>query len=572
MIHLHRRRIEKPPDIPSAPTSAPIRYRTGAANDPRSSPRASPSSSANGRRGHGFRGKTSHAGAVLCYQGMFRLLVGAILSTLLILVSRLYITGHEHSIDRLSSSGLRKLLHVPTKPRARSSPPRIVRYAQDGMISAVHSLPLIIYNDTTEYRVPELNQTAPQCVPMAQWQTRSFPNCNTHHEIDCPSRMEDPSGRHYDAHAPTNSTRHDDDDLSRSTPKLWRDKRIKRTPSRALSQETLHVLGEGWFRTTWSLDHVAFNDDGQLAVDELVLKMLRIERDFTDEFYELHRRDATALERLTSSHFVVNVHGYCGQSTINERANFQVDGLKSLEDFDRRMRGLNTPYANALKLRVAASVATAVADVHRVPLHENGMEGEVPRVSMVHYDVNPRNVALFKGGRPKLNDFNIALFLQVNPATNETCGFPSRMHEPWWRAPEEMDVNSTVPVLLDEKVDVYALGNLLHHILTSYAPRGKMKRERMELVRSIVAKGIPPTLPEPYASDSNPVFVAFRKAMALCFVANPKERGTAADVADILLDALVKLGNKEAPALPDLAHRNVEKSEEGSSDDGDNAE
>ena len=68
-----------------------------------------------------------------------------------------------------------------------------------------------------------------------------------------------------------------------------------------------------------------------------------------------------------------------------------------------------------------------------------------------------------KDGSPKLNDFNVAEFLTYDPETNKPCGFRSRLHEPWWRAPEEMDLIDKT--FVDEKVDVYALGEVLFHIL-----------------------------------------------------------------------------------------------------------
>jgi len=36
----------------------------------------------------------------------------------------------------------------------------------------------------------------------------------------------------------------------------------------------------------------------------------RIDRDFLPEYYELHRRDAVSMERLTSSDYVMDSYGY----------------------------------------------------------------------------------------------------------------------------------------------------------------------------------------------------------------------------------------------------------------------
>jgi len=110
------------------------------------------------------------------------------------------------------------------------------------------------------------------------------------------------------------------------------------------------------------------------------------------------------------------------------------------------------------------------------------------------------------------------------------------MHQPWWRAPEE--VSLTDRTALDEKVDVYSLGCILFHILTTHSPWGKMKDYRMEEIRARVLKGIKPTIPEPFASDNSTATVAFKKAMQLCFVKDPAQRGSAQEVLEILLDAL----------------------------------
>lgn len=331
-----------------------------------------------------------------------------------------------------------------------------------------------------------------KCIPKTEWQTTAFINCNTFHEIDIPRSSVD---------------------LSKSGHNLS-----------SIHEEQLTVLGEGWFRTAWRLD----------ARDQTtVLKTLRIEREFLPEYYELHRRDAVAMERLTWSPFVVNVFGYCGNSAINEMADFPYRDVKDLEHFDRKMRYRERhPPIQRIKLQLAASIAQGVADIHSIDGPELG-------VTMVHYDLNPRNIAIFQHGRPKINDFNIAEFLRYDPATNRTCGFPNRMKQPWWRAPEE--VNLTANVEIDEKVDIYSLGAILFHILTTHSPRGKMKKELMEGIRADVVRGIAPVLPPPFDSMTDPVTMAFKKAMDRCFVVDPKKRATAAEIVDILFQTLVKL-------------------------------
>lgn len=364
------------------------------------------------------------------------------------------------------------------------------------------------------------------CVPMAKWMTASYPNCNSVHEIDMEQGVL--------------SVTYDD-------------------------EEDLKFLGQGWFRVAWK--YVNDNFDGSPSV---VLKTLRIEREFLDEYYDLHRRDAIAMERLTFSPYVVNVHGYCGQSAINELAAGIADGtINDLEKLNRRLRGKETdPQVLLLKLQLASKVSLGLAHVHNVHISDNsgGRSKSVKSLlyehtspnsthittgfgqsgaTMTHYDINPRNIAIMKGGSPKLNDFNIAEFMTYDPRTNKSCGFRSRLHEPWWRAPEEMDMSHQT--MVGEKVDVYALGEVLFHILTTHGPRGKMKKDRMDEVRELVRQGVPPTMWEPFASGGedgslkkNPIVKAFMKAMDMCFEMDPAKRGTSIQVARVLHKALLK--------------------------------
>ena len=361
------------------------------------------------------------------------------------------------------------------------------------------------------------------CQPLADWQTQSFPNCNNIHEI------------HLHAVTPT---------ANKSLPSL----------------EYLSILAKGWFRTTWRLDRQTFPNNNNIT-ESVVLKTLRMERDYSREYYELHRRDAVAMERLTSSPFVVNVYASCGNSAINELANFPFEGVQSLESFCHRLRGRDSPAVYNIKLRMAASIAVGLADVH-------GIDSSRDRPTLVHYDMNPRNVALFQGGRPKLNDFNVAEFLHYNPQTNQTCGFKSRFHEPWWRAPEEVLLDSDQKI--DDKVDVYALGNILFYTLTTHSPQGKMKKERMEMVRAQVAAGVTPVLPPPYSNSTHPAAVAIRQVMKMCYEKDPSKRATAQQVADFLMEALISLEGKEeaVPEQQDWSRASGEEEDQEDSDVG----
>ena len=372
-----------------------------------------------------------------------------------------------------------------------------------------------------------------ECVPMGKWQTSKPINCNALHEIDLLTSIIHAEKKKGKSKTPPKLRSPADTTTSSSLPHYHHHKPLQHPD---WNDSQLQLLGQGWFRAAWKLDRQPPDREDPQEDETLILKMLRPERDFTEEFYELHRRDAVAMEQLTHSKFVLNIYGYCGQSALNEYANFRIPELSSLEKFDRQLRGKKSPQLNHMKLKLAVSVASGLADAHELPADIAGDN----RASMVHYDLNPRNVAIVKGAMPKLNDFNTARFLKYNPKTNETCGAEANLHEPWWRAPEEVWLNKTNPVV-DEKADIYALGNILFHILTTHSPRGKLKAYRMEEVRQDVLKGIHPHLPSEYTESNDPAIVAFRKAMDMCFQMNPKDRSSAREVSNVVLDALLAL-------------------------------
>ena len=367
--------------------------------------------------------------------------------------------------------------------------------------------------------VPSSGAHPPDCVPLADWMTDSYPNCNNFHEMSFPDAV------------------------------YW-----NTTTTTALSRrDRLTKLGRGWFRVTWRWDR---------STESIVLKTLRLEREFLYEYFDLHNRDALAMERLTASPHVVDVYGYCGQSAINELADFPIEGMQYLEKLSRRMRGMYSHQSMLLRLGIAISIARGLADVHRA-----GGDG---RPLMTHYDINPRNVALFAGARAKVNDFNIAEFMHYNPQTNESCGFPSRMHAPWWRSPEEVRLDQKV--LLDEKVDVYSLGATLFHLFTSFSPRGKMTVAREEMVREWVISGRKPTVLPVLQNSTDPIAVTFREVLDRCYEKDPSQRPSADEIATILESTLKREqdavqqeksnANAEEPKMMRLSSPNSTESED----------
>ena len=162
------------------------------------------------------------------------------------------------------------------------------------------------------------------------------------------------------------------------------------------------------------------------------------------------------MERLTKSPFVIDIYSICAQTTINEYADF-IDGYQNLRRFARQLRANNDENILTLKLQIASMIALGVQHIHEVDTQGNA--------TLVHNDINPMNVVITQGGIPKINDFNLAEFMQWDTVNCKRSGFAGRFNEPWWRSPEEMkwsiyNLNtskemSQMPELLDGKTMRY---------------------------------------------------------------------------------------------------------------------
>jgi len=404
----------------------------------------------------------------------------------------------------------------------------------------------------------------PQCIPMASWQTTSYPNCNVVHEISLVSSRGSVFPQYNQQHRRRRA-------LSAHPEIIHINHKLN---GRGITKEesSIEFLGQGWFRSAWELytENIPEYDEEEEEwgyEESVVLKTLRIERDFLEEYYELHRRDALAMERLTFSPYVMDIYGYCGQSTINELANFG-DGIASLEKVAQSFRWYtdeqDVERVSKIKLDLSSDIATGVSHMHSIdyrdfpkrydsddkPLQNFNEESKgISNATLVHNDLNPHNIAIVKRGKPKLNDFNVAEFMTWDRINNTTCGFKSRFHEPWWRSPEEMQAHLPDkypnPPQLTEKIDIYSLGNILWNVLTTYTPRGKqMKKKREYVTRQMVANGTLPSRPNDFNQTTlltNPALRAIEKAAQKCLRPKPEDRPTAGEIANELSEAIKNL-------------------------------
>jgi len=176
---------------------------------------------------------------------------------------------------------------------------------------------------------------------------------------------------------------------------------------------------------------------------DVALKMMRPEFAGDAEFVERFHREAEALGAIDHAN-IVRVLDF-GASPDGPFIAMELVNGGTLRDLMRAC-GRMDQYA-------AAEIAAGIAD---------GLEAAHIR-GVLHRDLKPENVLLDADGRPKIADFGIARLAAATAITKagELLGTPQYL------APEQMSGD-----VVDERADVYALGVMLHEMLTGQQPTG----------------------------------------------------------------------------------------------------
>ena len=355
------------------------------------------------------------------------------------------------------------------------------------------------HEGTMERRIFPIHENDDMCVPMApEWQSTFYPTCNEFHAYDAAEALKQ-------------------QDLWLLSKKgYWR-----------YAWEVVEGKDKNWTDKSWT----KYRHDSSL-----VLRTFKLEHDYEEQYYENNRVDAIAMERLTKSPYVIDMYGFCGMSVVTEFAGQQisqvVDKKKPLE-----------------KLEMAKMIAQGVADVH-------GIDGE-DQVTLVHNDLNFANILIGKNhSRPMINDFNIAVLMMKRNDTGEPCPFTSHYPNPQWRAPEEQVDESTgkTSKLMTEKIDIYALGNVMYRFAVGRSPwkktsgRSLTPEEKLEIARLKMLNGTLPYVPDEVRQSPDPATKSLLKIMRECYRHQPKLRPTATEVVDMLQVAIDEYKEMEAAA------------------------
>lgn len=201
------------------------------------------------------------------------------------------------------------------------------------------------------------------------------------------------------------------------------------------------------------------------------------------EDFEFMRMDAIVSEKLTYSPRIVDIYGFCALGMINEA--MQLGGLEKVAIPNRHGRlGRELPAVAELDVRNKLSPAQKLKyslDMAEAVLVLHGYSDGI----IVHDDIQLSQFLLSEDGTLKLNDFNRAEMMFWNEKDKEYCRYRNnpghgdvsslRVESAHasidlthriplslqWRAPEEFFDKP-----LDEKIDIWSLGNNMFALLT----------------------------------------------------------------------------------------------------------
>lgn len=279
-------------------------------------------------------------------------------------------------------------------------------------------------------------------------------------------------------------------------------------------------LAHGYWRDVWTIKNE--------ANESTVLKTIRYEHDFTPRNFDRHRRDAVAMERLTSSPYILDIYAFCGNSGI-----FEYAAGGDLED--SAYYGQAPEWTPREKLVVAHQVASGMSAVHHFE------KGGIPAIA--HTDISPGQFVYVQESRIfKLNDFNRCRFIPWNKKTNSPCPFTVGSNPGIFRAPEEFNYEPET-----EKVDVYSIGNILYGVLTRLFPF-EAEKFPMKTIRGLVKQGRRTRIDDKYKNSTDPYTKTLIRAIYACWKQDPDQRISAGDLLEFITNEIQRLDN--ATAVP----------------------
>jgi eukaryotic-like serine/threonine-protein kinase len=182
---------------------------------------------------------------------------------------------------------------------------------------------------------------------------------------------------------------------------------------------------------------------------DVVVKRILPEHGRDSEFIRMFVDEAKILGMLHHPN-VVQVYDFGEDNGVLFLALEYVEG-PSLSRVLRTLRGANKRMPPPIVAFVAREICRALACVHEL------RDDKGRPLGAIHRDVTPSNVVLTPAGEVKLLDFGVATFKDALQATKAG----TVKGKPAYLAPEQLEGKS-----IDGRVDVFALGIVMHEMLT----------------------------------------------------------------------------------------------------------
>ena len=353
-------------------------------------------------------------------------------------------------------------------------------------MSAAGTLPVppnTIKSTDTEQLPPECHRDS--------WQSYNYPTCNDIYEIDLPRMIRLAPRKSY----------HD-------TGRFYQDRGASysngTTMNAIINNKNIKMgyVAQGYWRSVWAVHPprrdmtatttttLSYHSLNTTTIEPniVVLKTMRRSHDLSARNYDRHRRDAMVMERLTSSPYVMNIYGFCGNSVLTEYMDLTLEDIafdESQYPIIETDSGEEIVVTSTKRIQMALDMVRGVQAIH-----------EIHGGPIVHADLQAKQFLISRQtGTVKINDFNRCRFMAskhinrtvsenhqpdattivdtiangslINTTTTTTttttvpCKFRIPSAPGTSRSPEEYMEQE-----LDEKIDVYAVGHVLYNLLS----------------------------------------------------------------------------------------------------------
>ena len=393
------------------------------------------------------------------------------------------------------------------------------------------------------------------CSPL-EWHSYHFPNCNEVHEIDLRAAVRHP--RESFIRRQTTTSTSGEANTTASTAFPW------------------GFVSNGLWRDVFSCDprgEVTSSIESPISpMPPAVLKIMKREHDYDQRNFQRHRRDALVMERLSSSHHLVPIYGYCANTVLTQAISHTLDDVIYARENEKKKKW-NPRYGYQTKPSLESwmgknkngeLIATRETELGRIrlalgvfhglmDLHEGDDSTDMEWLPVIHADIQAKQYLIDSDtGKVYLNDFNRCRFTakkdRQSPAasnvtfatTDTTDATPSIESCPVYiptapgysRSPEEYN---NAP--LTEKLDVYSAGNILYGIITG---KKLWNDERGQHIKQDIQAGKRPEVDAAIRDAEGTVDAELVRLLDRVYEADPDERASAKEVVVALEQLLEK--------------------------------